>query len=106
MQVGPGCKWTLTQLRHYFLSNNINDRVLWQRIVNIVVLTLLIQAPQVQKADNCFELYGFDILVDETLKPWLLEVNFSPSLSSDCQVRPCLKPSLSSDCQVRFCQFN
>ena len=84
-RVGPGCKWTVTQLRYYLHQNNLDDRLLWTRITNIIILTLLIQAPQVPKASNCFELYGFDILVDENLKPWLLEVNFSPALGTDCQ---------------------
>ncbi|XP_060077148.1 tubulin polyglutamylase TTLL7-like [Ylistrum balloti] len=96
-RVGPGCKWTITQLRQYFHQHNVNDSTLWTRISNIIILTLLVQAPQVPKCDNCFELYGFDILIDENLKPWLLEVNFSPALSFDCQADLLVKKPLLHD---------
>ena len=85
-QIGSGCKWTLTQLRHYFRQENINDHTLWTKIINIVVLTLIIQHSQVPPAENCYELYGFDVIIDEHMKPWLLEVNFSPAMSCDSQV--------------------
>jgi len=46
---------------------------------------------------NCFELYGFDILLDSNLKPWLLEVNVCPSLSSSSPLDRQIKTTLISD---------
>ncbi|GLI60422.1 hypothetical protein VaNZ11_002574 [Volvox africanus] len=39
----------------------------------------------------CFELLGFDILFDTQLQPWLLEVNHSPSFTSDSRLDRAVK---------------
>merc|ERR1719473_2468741 len=46
---------------------------------------------------NCFEIFGFDILLDESLRPWLLEVNLSPSMESDSPLDHCVKSHLLAD---------
>ncbi|KAM4529021.1 putative tubulin polyglutamylase TTLL2 isoform 1-T1 [Fundulus diaphanus] len=96
-QVGSGCKWTMSKFRHFLQGLDINELFLWQRINNIVTLTLLTIAPTVPSCPNCVQLFGFDVLIDSKFKPWLLEVNRSPSLTLECQTDVVVKKGLISD---------
>jgi hypothetical protein len=46
----------------------------------------------------CFELFGFDILLDSNLNPWLMEVNLSPSLHIDSPLDIKIKGELIAEC--------
>jgi hypothetical protein len=46
---------------------------------------------------NCYELFGFDVLIDSDLKPWLLEVNISPSMATDAPLDLNIKSTLAVD---------
>ncbi|CAL8120101.1 unnamed protein product [Orchesella dallaii] len=84
--IGFGSKWTLRQLRRYFDKTGVDDYYLWQRIWSILVLTIIGDGrnlARIEAAEKSFELLGFDILVDENLKPNLLEVNTNPGLACD-----------------------
>ena len=47
--------------------------------------------------NNSFELYGFDILFDSKLDPWLIEVNGSPSMTANTSDDYKLKMGLLED---------
>lgn len=52
---------------------------------------------QVSYRNNCFELFGFDILLDQKLKPWVLEVNLSPSLACESPLDLKIKGDMMCD---------
>jgi len=45
----------------------------------------------------CFEVLGFDVFLDENLKPWILEVNHEPSFATEAAIDFKVKKSLISD---------
>ena len=49
------------------------------------------------RRDNCFEVFGFDVFLDEDLKPWVIEVNVAPSLSSSSPLDKKCKNNLLCD---------
>merc|ERR1719213_1086347 len=56
---------------------------LFVAIQDVVVYSLLSVQKVMIQDKHCFELYGYDIMISSDLKPWLIEVNASPSLSAN-----------------------
>ncbi|OMJ83252.1 hypothetical protein SteCoe_15839 [Stentor coeruleus] len=102
---GVGHKWSLTALMKYFKEKNIDVDGLWQKIYDLVIKSVLSIESQVVEAskrlnlhrNNCFNLFGFDVIVDSSLKPWLLEVNLSPSMATESPLDFYIKSNLLTD---------
>jgi len=99
---GPGggaLKWDVRSLRlHLCMRHGAAAAAqLFSDIEEVVVRSLLSAQSSVIHDRRCFELYGFDIILDEELKPWLLEVNASPSLSADSHEDYLLKFGMLDD---------
>ena len=45
----------------------------------------------------CFELLGFDVILDDTIKPYILEVNYSPSLETGSKLDKAVKRKVIED---------
>jgi tubulin polyglutamylase TTLL6/13 len=48
----------------------------------------------------CFELLGFDVIINEDLQPFILEINYTPSFSTDTPLDLNIKKSLIHDALV------
>nr|XP_033819134.1 probable tubulin polyglutamylase TTLL9 isoform X1 [Geotrypetes seraphini] len=94
-----GCKWMIQQLRQYLTAKHGPEMVekLFQDMDNIFIKSLQSVQKVIINDKHCFELYGYDILIDQDLKPWLLEVNASPSLTASSQEDYRLKCRLLED---------
>ncbi|CAD8060978.1 unnamed protein product [Paramecium sonneborni] len=94
-----GGKWNLQTLK-LFLMTKFGQEKVAETFYNIQMLMIRsLQAVQkiIINDKHCFELYGFDILLDAQLKPWLLEVNASPSMTSNTPIDFELKCGLLDD---------
>lgn len=100
-----GHKWALKALWQYLGSRGVNTALIWEKIKDIVIKTIITSEPyvntllkmNVRSAYSCHELFGFDIMLDENLKPWILEVNISPSLHSNTPLDVSVKGQMIRD---------
>jgi len=100
-----GYKWSLSAFCRHLEQVGIDMNLLWSRIYDLIIKTLLSNESNVLQTmkkigmhrTNCFELFGFDVMLDSDLKPWLIEVNISPSLSADTPLDWTIKSNLLAD---------
>ena len=104
-QYNYGYKWSLGAFCKHLEQVGIDMNLLWSRIYDLIIKTLLCSENYVQASmkkngchrTNCFELLGFDVLIDSDLKPWLLEVNISSSMATDAPLDLSIKSTLVTD---------
>ena len=98
-------KWSLIEYRNHFKKigqHNIMDMI-WNQIESIVIKTIISVSKEYyknifpNKINNSFELYGFDILIDEKYRAWIMEVNVNPSLHCTSPLDLSIKTDLISD---------
>jgi hypothetical protein len=75
-------KISLETLKYQLRSQNQIDfdREIWPSISELVVKSLCCVEEHIGSQPTCFELFGYDVMIDENLRPWLIEVNASPSM--------------------------
>lgn len=94
-----GGKMDLRSLKLYVGTRFGRGRAnkLFGDIEKVVVRTLLAGSKVIISDRQSFELYGFDVMIDADLKPWLIEVNACPSLSANTEDDYALKMRLLHD---------
>lgn len=96
-----GSKWSLKKFWQYLNCHheNINTEKLWSDIIDIIVKTIIsCEGPMTRLSHQyckndytSYELFGFDIILDDNFKPWILEVNITPSLKSESNLDSSVK---------------
>ncbi|XP_078695404.1 uncharacterized protein LOC144924229 isoform X8 [Branchiostoma floridae x Branchiostoma belcheri] len=103
-----GSKRRITTINEWLEEHCYDVQKMWDDIDDVIIKTLISAHPILKhnyrtcfpnhiKGSACFEILGFDIILDRKLKPWLLEVNHSPSFHTDAPLDKEIKEALLYD---------
>jgi tubulin polyglutamylase TTLL4 len=100
-----GHKWSLAAAFRALAEEGVDVVAVRKRIDALLAKTLIAAQPHVsqkygsyfRRRGACFEVFGFDVMLDSDARPWLIEVNVSPDLSSSSPLDRQLKGALASD---------
>ncbi|CAL1538825.1 unnamed protein product [Lymnaea stagnalis] len=103
-----GSKRRISTINKYLKENGYDVDKLWSEIDDVIIKTMISAHsvlkhnyrtcfPNHVKGSACFEILGFDIILDRKLKPIVLEVNHSPSFTTDANLDREIKGTLIWD---------
>ena len=103
-----GHKRLMSWVFEHMKANGVDTDRLWLDIKRLALKTLCVAQPQIahhyrsgQSEDYfshmCFEVLGFDVMIDAQARPILIEVNHTPSFSTDSQLDHDLKSKVIHD---------
>uniref|UniRef100_A0A7S4KSZ3 Tubulin--tyrosine ligase-like protein 5 n=1 Tax=Guillardia theta TaxID=55529 RepID=A0A7S4KSZ3_GUITH len=98
-------KWSLKALKEHLEERGVDTKSVFEQVEDLIVKTLLAVEGRINSKlqqlvpyrNNCYELFGFDVMLDASLHPWLIEVNTSPSLAADSQLDKRIKNGMVVD---------
>ena len=83
-----------------YIEMNYGKEVLNKIIINmysIYITSLKSVKPIIFDNKHCFELYGFDLMIDDNFKVWLIEVNACPSMVATTKLDKRMKKTIIND---------
>ena len=98
-------KWSLEVLKKYMAIKGLDYDGAMGKIEELIIKTMMSVHQQnsagvrmsTTNKSSCYEMFGFDVLLDENLKPWLMEVNISPAMKATCDTDLVTKKNVITD---------
>jgi len=75
-------------------------------IERIITEVAFVARDNMEPRANTFQILGWDFMVDENLRVWLIETNRSPDLSPSTSVTRNLTNQLWKDVAQMFCDYD
>eukprot|EP01063_Lacrimia_lanifica_P014173 TRINITY_DN20814_c0_g1_i1.p1 TRINITY_DN20814_c0_g1~~TRINITY_DN20814_c0_g1_i1.p1 ORF type:complete len:813 (+),score=162.17 TRINITY_DN20814_c0_g1_i1:1-2439(+) len=95
-----GCsKWALQKLVDEWPKfSDLPWKTVWGRITECITKCAVAANTSIDNHACCFELLGFDVMLDDACNPWVIEVNASPSMEAATHLDERVKSSLMRNC--------